>query len=425
MTDTAERVQVVTSFVCSGDRIALVKRSDKVKTYQGLWAAFSGYIEGLPIEQAYTELAEEARLTDDKVRLRGIGIPLPVDDDETGRRWLVFPFIFQLRNGVEMQTDWEAQEFGWFSRDEVRSLPTVPGLNSALSRVWPPFGSAKFWEELSAVATDTEHGATFLARRGLTALGEFVQAHWETLTHAEIVRAIRAFAASRPVMGIFPDLAARLLLAMQREPGQFDLDALISELLGAVDDATALSSDVAAEALADVNSLFTLSYGQAVKDTIVKWHKGDNEVVIAESEPGKEGLRLAQELADEGVTVRTVPDSEIVEAVKQVDAVLVGSDAITETDELQNKIGTRTAVMAANGSGIPAYAVTQTVKVTPPGWPVFAELHRTADGKAVPVFDRTPLKSFEAVFTENGALTPDELVRIHAELSSVELLPPE
>ena len=45
-----------------------------------------------------------------------------------------------------------------------------------------------------------------------------------------------------------------------------------------------------------------------------------------------------------------------------------------------------------------------------------------ADGN---VYVADQLNGRVQVFTENGALTPDELTRIHAELASVELIPPE
>ena len=425
-----ERIPVVTAFLCSGGKVALIKRSDRVGTYRGDWAGFSGYIERLPLNQARQELAEEAGIADVDARLTGIGIPLPVDDEESGHRWLVFPFLFELEDSVRIKTNWEAAEWGWFSPEEVGKLDTAPGLDRALWRVWPPFGDRVFWRELSRIATDADHGATELARRGLKALGGFVQVHPQNLDQLTLARAVRAFAACRPAMGVFPDLAARLLLAMEREGGQFDFDELVTELLGAVEDATDLSVSSAADALEGRTRLFTLSYSEAVRDAILAWHVGEKQVTIAESGPRNEGVRLAEDLSRQGVQVRTVPNAEIASAVGDVDAVLVGCDAITDADAVLNKVGTLLAVTAANDAGIPAYAIAQTFKVVPSGWPVFLELQSPADfggtkgtqaGSAV--FDLTSLDLFEAVFTEEGALTAGRLSEIRAELGSVELIP--
>ena len=413
----------------SGDKIALIKRSDRVGTYRGSRAAFSGYVERLPLNQAWQELEEEAGITRNDARLRGIGVPLPVDDNVEDSHWLVFPFLFQLVDDVEIKTDWETEEWGWFKPGEMANLKTVPSLDKALDRVWPPFGDHEFWDGLAAVATDTTHGATELARRGLRTLGSYIQANYDDIGREELLRAVRAFAASRPVMGVFPDLAARLLLAAQREGGQIDFDTLISELLSAVEDATDLSANTAAEALKGAKRLFTLSYSEAVRDTIISWHTGELGVVIAESGPRNEGLRLAEYLSDQGIFVETVADADIPAAVGTADAVIVGCDAIIQADELMNKIGTRAAVDAANEEGIPAYAVAQTYKVMPPQWPVFIERQAPADYEASqektggPIFDLTAFDDFEAVFAEEGILTPQSLREIRDELASVELIP--
>lgn len=433
MQSALEPVPVVTAFVYSGDRILLIKRSERVGTYPGAWAGFSGYVERMPLRQARVELAEEAGLSEDQARLSGIGIPLLVDDEKEGRRWLVLPFLFELADGAEVQTDWETAEWSWFSPGDVRSLATVPGLEKALDRIWPPSGDQEFWDGLAELATDTTSGATELALRGLTVLGGYVQASEPQLEGTTLLRAVRAFAACRPVMGVFPDLAARLLMGMEHEGGQYPFDELVTESLGAVEDATDLSADEAARQLHGKRSVFTLSYSEPVRGAIIGWHGRVEqvEVVVAESRPRKEGVALAKDLAKRGVQVRLVTDAQIPSAVREVDAVLVGCDAIVDTDELVNKVGTSTAVAAANDAGIPAYAVAQTFKVTPPGWPLFLELQEPADAAEVPegarassvVFDRTPLDRFEAVCTEEGPLTQARLTQIRTELGSVELVP--
>lgn len=423
-----KRVPVVTAFVCSGDRIALVKRSDRVRTYKGKWAGFSGYIERIPLNQAWQELQEEAGISRDQVHLRGIGIPLRVDDGDN--RWLAFPFLFELADGVEITADWEASEWAWHSPDDLGSLDAVPGLADALESVWPPFGDRQFWDGLAEVATDTTSGATELARRAAVALGGYVQACYSCVDRPELLRAIRAFAACRPVMGVFPDLATRLILATERELGLNRFDDLIEEMLSAVSDATELSSTTAGDLLEGKRRIFTLSHSEAVRNTILRWYMEDYEVFVAESSPAFEGAELARILHEKGVTARVVPDSDIRKAVCSADAVLVGCDAITDEDEIINKIGTREAVEFARESDTPAYAVAQLFKITPPGWPVCLERQTPADldpdaeeTSGEYIYDRTPLDLFEAVFTEEGPLTRARLDEIRAELALARLIP--
>jgi len=423
MEAASKRTPVVTAFVHSDGKIALVKRSEKVRTYQGCWAAFSGYVERTPLGQAYQEIEEEAGLLESDVRLAGIGIPLEVDDDQTGDRWLVFPFLFELVEGAQIETDWEASELAWFAPGEISALQAVPGLHAALKRVWPAFGTAELWRDLGKLAMDTESGATELGRMGLEALGRFVQEDWPKLDRHDLLKTVRALAATRPVMGVFPGLAARLLLAMEREAGEFQLDALITELIGEVNDASVLSVTAAADALHDVRRLFTLSYSETVMDAILAWAYDESVVVIAESAPGMEGRALAESLSDQGVVVEIIADGDIKAAIGTVDAVLVGCDSITSTKELLNKIGTLTAVQAANASGIPSYAIAQTFKIAPPGWPIFLEPQKSEERGGTIAFELTPFSSFQAVFTEEGALTEGRLEEIQDDLGSVELMP--
>lgn len=419
-----DRIPVVTSFLYSGDRIALVKRSDQVGTYKGLWAGFSGYIERLPIEQAYYELEEEACLSEDDITLKGIGIPVPIDDYTNGKNWLVFPFLFEIADCSDVKTNWETSELLWVKPHDIENMDTVPGLYTVLKRVWPAFADDHLWSGFKEIALNRTKGATSLARMGLDVLGRYAVECGDVLDRHELIRMIRAFAACRPVMGVFPNLAARLLLGIEHDDGRDNFDRLVESLLMAVNDSTVLSISNAATAIMGHKTVFTLSYSEAVRKALIEWYEPGKEVIIAESYPGNEGLILAEHLAEKGVILRTVKDRYIREAVMESDAVLVGCDAITIDDTIQNKIGTSLAADSANEHGIPMYAVTQTIKICPPGWPSYIEKDTIASvSSPVQVFDHTPIDYFNAVITEDGDLTFERLEEIRAELGSIELIP--
>ena len=122
----------------------MVRRSERVRTYRGAWAAISGYLEPgvTPLDQAYTELSEEASLPRDAVELLRVGAPLPVRDEAQGLSWVVHPFLFALAQPHRIRTDWEATEHGWASPDELAAIATVPMLAEALARVYMPGGLA-------------------------------------------------------------------------------------------------------------------------------------------------------------------------------------------------------------------------------------------------------------------------------------------
>lgn len=135
---------VVTCFLLrhgvDGDAVLLVRRSDRVRTYRGAWAAVSGYLEPgvTPLDQAYTELREETGLDRDDVALLRTGEPLAFHDAQIDQGWVVHPFLFAIASPDQIRTDWEATDHRWVRPDEVSTYPTVPRLAEALARVYPP-----------------------------------------------------------------------------------------------------------------------------------------------------------------------------------------------------------------------------------------------------------------------------------------------
>jgi ADP-ribose pyrophosphatase YjhB (NUDIX family) len=133
---------VVTCFLlhrgADGDRLLLVRRSDRVSTYRGRWAAISGTVETTPDEQALTEIREETGLDPAQVRRLACGRPLVVEDHDLDRRWVVHPYLFSVGDPTALRLDWEQSEARWITPGELDRFPTVPQLAVALARVYPP-----------------------------------------------------------------------------------------------------------------------------------------------------------------------------------------------------------------------------------------------------------------------------------------------
>lgn len=407
-----EATPVVTAFLYRRGKVLLLRRSARVGTYPGRWAGVSGYMERAPIGQARCELAEEVSVGSGDLSLRGIGTPLLVEDREAERAWLVFTFLFRLREGARIRTDWETAETAWVRPAAVGEHETVPGLRAGLARVWPPWGSDAFWREMEDVATDTVAGATDLALRGLRTVGRL---------RGEVrARGLRAFAALRPSMGIFPHLAARA--AAESRP--------IGSLAREVESATVESARRAAGALRGCGRVLTHSASRACREVLLLRKGSLEEVMVTESRPKREGVVLARELARAGLRVTIIGDAAIGVLVPRCDAVLVGADGITDGDILVNKVGTRLAALAAREAGVLCYAVAQTHKICPRGWPAAlarqepSDLARARGVRAANVaFDATPLSWFTAVATERGRLTAGMLRRVRRELAKGSLLP--
>jgi len=130
-----EEKPVVTCFLESGGEILLLRRSERVGSYQGRWAGVSGYIETTADEQALTEIAEETSLSREDLKLGKRGKPLPVEDEKLGVKWVVHPYLFHIRDRHKIKIDWEHKETRWIDPKDIDNYPTVPMLKETLGRV--------------------------------------------------------------------------------------------------------------------------------------------------------------------------------------------------------------------------------------------------------------------------------------------------
>jgi len=127
---------VVTCFLESDGEILLLRRSQKVGSYQGRWAGVSGYVETTPDKQALTEISEETGLQPEDLQLLKKGKILTVEDEELGTRWLVHPYLFHINDRSKIRTDWEHLDSKWISPKDIVDFTTVPRLKEALDSVY-------------------------------------------------------------------------------------------------------------------------------------------------------------------------------------------------------------------------------------------------------------------------------------------------
>jgi PncC family amidohydrolase len=127
--------RVVTSFLSHNKKVLLLKRSQRVGTYQGRWSAVSGYLETTPLLQALSEIREETGLDAEKVKLLKKGTPLYIIDEALETTWKIYPFAFKTQSPGDVKIDWENTESKWVLPGEIEHLATVPGLKQAMDRV--------------------------------------------------------------------------------------------------------------------------------------------------------------------------------------------------------------------------------------------------------------------------------------------------
>jgi len=131
--------QVVTCLLEHDGKILLLKRSNQVGTYRGLWGGVAGYVEELedPYDTAIKEILEETGVDINSVELVRKGNPIEFSDTYDGTRynWIVYPFLFHLQAKELVHLDWEHEEYRWVHPSEVRKLNTVPGLDEVVKQL--------------------------------------------------------------------------------------------------------------------------------------------------------------------------------------------------------------------------------------------------------------------------------------------------
>jgi ribose 1,5-bisphosphate isomerase len=160
--------------------------------------------------------------------------------------------------------------------------------------------------------------------------------------------------------------------------------------------------------------------GEALAVIKQAWRNGKKITVYAtETRPKKQGIKTAKELSRLGIHVILIIDSAVEFFIKDVDILIVGSDAIRK-EGVVNKIGTYTMAVVAREHKKPFYVVGNTLKLdrrkkliieerSPSE--IYVEHMRTLEVRN-PAFDVTPWKYIKRVVTEKGILTPGNILRM-------------
>lgn len=436
-----DETHVVTVFLRNGADVLLLKRSDEVGSYPGQWGGVAGHAEGDPAAAARREIREETGVDSGQVALVRAGEPFPVDDPEHGR-WVVHPYLFDCATR-DVETDWETVEHDWTAPTDILHRETVPDLWTSYERVAPT---------VETVTDDTEHGSAYISLRALEVLRdraavlatgrEAADDEWAAL--ANLARDIHA---ARPSMQVVTNRVNRVMheaddRADARRAG--DVEEAASRVIEAALGADAAAARNAADRLDGVRVL-TLSRSGTVLAALRQANPA--EVLIAESRPAREGVGVAEELAAESIRTETGTDVTLlvdaavahVLATRDVDAVLVGADAVLADGRVVNKVGTRATALAAAREDVPTYAVAARDKIAPHAEPNFEEDdprevydgNDTGDSDAGdgdaggnlsvlnPTFDATPPDLLVGVVTEDGLLDAEDVADVAAEMATL------
>lgn len=122
---------VVTVFVVYKGKVLLLKRSQGVLNYKGLWNGVGGYVDRLvpPEKVALKEIREELGIKKANVLRVNSGLAHALTDRKLGRKWIICPFIVEVRRKPAIRLDWENTAYRWVTPSKLKGPDRVPGLN--------------------------------------------------------------------------------------------------------------------------------------------------------------------------------------------------------------------------------------------------------------------------------------------------------
>lgn len=416
---------VVICFLRSRGEVLLFRRDEDAGPCSRRWSAVAGHATDDPDAAVREALAE--RGLRNVVSLVRVGDPFDVEDPSRETRRTVHPYLFDCESRA-VETNHETTEFEWASPTEIRRRGTVPGLWRAYECIAPT---------VDVVREDTEHGSAWLSVRALEVLRDRAgvlttpnhdgntddpgvsdgREGWRDLS--VLARDLRT---ARPSMPVIENRVNRVMTTASddRTP-----EVVEDAARRGIERAFAVDEAAASEAASHLDgTVLTLSRSGTVLDTL---RRADVEgVVVCESRPAREGVGVAETLADETrVTLAVDAAAAHLLAECAIDAVLVGADTVFPAGSVSNKVGTRGIALAAAHENVPVYAVAASDKVSvdsdvPIETGGSMEIY---DGGADievlnPTFDRTP-PAFVTVVTERGPLDVEGIETVAEELRAL------
>ena len=159
--------------------------------------------------------------------------------------------------------------------------------------------------------------------------------------------------------------------------------------------------------------------GEALAVIREAWKNKKNISVVATlTEPLHQGIKTVKELSKLEIPITLITDNAVGYMMKDVDLVMVGSDAIRKNG-VANKVGTSLLALAAKQNKKPFYVVGDMLKLDRRRKFVIeerpaSEIYKKIKGVKVrnPAFDITGWKSISGVITEKGTLKPEKIQRM-------------
>ncbi|HEX74084.1 MAG TPA: S-methyl-5-thioribose-1-phosphate isomerase [Dehalococcoidia bacterium] len=287
---------------------------------------------------------------------------------------------------------------------------------------------------IDEVRNDRTHGASQLARQAVSVLkvaAEHSQAYSVEQFLQEQKEVGERLMSARPAMAPLFNIVNRLLSIVSAKAIGMDLHSISRLTIDKADEvikysiqAIAQITKYGSELIAGGDIIMTHSYSSTVvevlKDAFTKY---SIEVITTQSGWGRSGEITARQLGSYGIPVTFIDDTAMGLYISMVNKVVVGADRVCADGKVVNGIGTYQLALAAKTATIPFYVLCETLKFDPRLKSDAADLEEKETSEVVepgklppevkvrnPGFDITPLELITGIVTENGLLTPEQVI---------------
>jgi 8-oxo-dGTP diphosphatase len=128
---------VINCIVQCRDRILLLKRSDTMRLYPGVWNGTSGFLDDDKslIEKVTEEMEAELGITREHMLKVKLGQIFHQEAPDYNKTWIVHPVLVEVDTD-QVALDWESQDHRWVTLEESKTMNLLPGLERVLDSLF-------------------------------------------------------------------------------------------------------------------------------------------------------------------------------------------------------------------------------------------------------------------------------------------------
>jgi len=288
---------------------------------------------------------------------------------------------------------------------------------------------------IDEIKNDKAHGASQLAREAAQLLKDAARcSHAEStdqllLEQREIGQRLMSV---RPAMAPIYNIVSHLLNTISAKSAGMDLNSIKQLTISEVDSAVNASLQAIAhitrygsELVFNGDIIIAHSYSSTVMAMLkaAADQKRNFEIIVTRAGPGRSGEKIIQELGDYEIPITFIDDAATGLFMSQASKVVVGADRVCADGKMVNGIGTYPLSLAAERAGVPFYVLCEILKFDPTLTSDKVELEEKEISEIIepgtlppevkvknPHFDITPLELITGIVTENGLLTPRQVI---------------